>query len=397
MDKHSFAHKLKNEPIINSHAHHRPDFVHHGLDLEGVLRNSYVAWCGKLIPEDVSNKGAVDAWLKAVRSRSYFVWLEKSLMELYEIEQPLSANSWSIYDEAIINAHQDKTWHLNIQRKNCGYEAVVQETYWNPGQDNGHPEIFKAAYRFNSFFYGYDFKAKDHNGLNIQIMHNRSITSIEEYVHFLSEVLHEAKVRGSVGLKCALAYDRSLHFPKASAKEAQKGMEKGASLDDIQKFQSYIFDHVCSEAARLNLPIQVHTGLGLMKQSGAIELQSLIERNPDTKFLLMHGSFPWVGDIAGLTHVYPNVWADICWLPIISTTAASNLLHQLIDVCDADRVIWGCDTHVSEESFGAKLAFLHVLSSVLQERIDAGLMHRDAAEEYAKAIMHDNAAKVFNL
>lgn len=136
MDKHSFAHKLKNEPIINSHAHHRPDFVHHGLNL-GVLRNSYVAWCGKLIPEDVSNKGAVDAWLKAVRSRSYFVWLEKSLMELYEIEQPLSANSWSIYDEAIINAHQDKTWHLNIQRKTAATKQWCKIRTGTPGKTMG--------------------------------------------------------------------------------------------------------------------------------------------------------------------------------------------------------------------------------------------------------------------
>ena len=44
-------------------------------------------------------------------------------------------------------------------------------------------------------------------------------------------------------------------------------------------------------------------------------------------------------DIAGLAHVYPNVWRTLL-ASLISTTAAHRLLHELIDVCDANRVIW---------------------------------------------------------
>ena len=77
-----------------------------------------------------------------------------------------------------------------------------------------------------------------------------------------------------------------------------------------------------------------------------------------------------VSDIAGLAHVYSNVWADLCWLPLISPTAAHRLMHELIDVCNTDRVVWGCDTWTSEESYGARLAFLEVLSQVLYERVE---------------------------
>jgi len=108
----------------------------------------------------------------------------------------------------------------------------------------------------------------------------------------------------------------------------------------------------------------------------------------------MHGSYPWTSDIAGLTHAYPNVWADLCWLPLISPTAAQSLMHELIDVCNADRLVWGCDTWTSEESYGARLAFLEVLSQVLYERIEKGMMCERDAIRYAKGIMHDNAASM---
>jgi predicted TIM-barrel fold metal-dependent hydrolase len=111
----------------------------------------------------------------------------------------------------------------------------------------------------------------------------------------------------------------------------------------------------------------------------------------------MHGSYPWIGDIAGLTHNYPNVWADICWLPLISSAAAYSLLHELIDVCDANRVVWGCDTWTGEESYGARLAFLDVLSRVLYERVEAGLLNEHDARHYAKAIMHDNAERLLGM
>ena len=134
-----------------------------------------------------------------------------------------------------------------------------------------------------------------------------------------------------------------------------------------------------------------------MIDSNAMQLQPLIARNPRTTFLLMHGSYPWTDDIAGLTHVYTNVWADLCWLPIISPAAAHRLMHELIDVCDADRVIWGCDTWTSEESYGARMAFLDGLSRVLSERMDAGLMREQDALRYARAILHDNLARLTNV
>lgn len=397
MDRSELLSWIEEQPIINSHSHHLPDHFHHNLTLENILRNSYVDWCGVPVPS-LDSEAEVSAWLNAVRTRSYFVWLEKALMELYRIDEPLHSGNIETYDEAIRKGHQDKDWHLRVLRENCQYDTIILDTYWSPGEDNGHRGLFKPAYRINSFFYGYNLSAKDHNGHNIQVLYNRYITDIDKYVRFIEEVLVEQKTADCVVLKCALAYDRGLDFGRTAKAEAQRALGNDDPTEaDVLLFQDYVFDHVCRIAAELELPIQIHTGLGLMKRSSAMQLQPLIDRHPHTTFLLMHGSYPWTSDIAGLCHVYPNVWADLCWLPLISPTAAHRLLHELIEVCDADRIIWGCDTWNSEESYGARLAFLDVLSRVLTERVVAGLMTYGDALRLAKWILHDNAARLLSL
>lgn len=385
--------RLQSQAIINSHSHHLQDKEHQMLSLENILTNSYVSWCDKPIPS-AESKDEISLFLNAVRNRSYFVWLEKALMELYNIDTNLNADTWSVYDQAIRKAHEDKNWHLEILHNKCNYEAIFLDAFWKPGDDNEHPDLFKPSYRVNSIFYGYNRKARDHNDNNFQVLENQSITDINEYVDLIDKVIRDKREAGCKVLKCALAYDRSLNFALARKENAQKAMKDNPDEDDIRAFQNYVFDKICEIAAELSMPVQIHTGLGLMAGSNAMQLQPLISRNPETTFWLMHGSYPWISDIAGLSHAYPNVWADLAWLPLISPTAAQRLMHELIDVCNADRVVWGCDTWTSEESYGARLAFLEILSQVLYERIEKGMMRECDAIQYAKAIMHDNAARI---
>lgn len=94
MNKNDMIFRLKSQPIISSHSHHLQDEEHHNLSLEKILSNSYVNWCGKPIPSGQS-KDEISVFLNAVRNRSYFVWLEKSLMELYKIDTYLNTDTWT--------------------------------------------------------------------------------------------------------------------------------------------------------------------------------------------------------------------------------------------------------------------------------------------------------------
>ena len=65
---------------------------------------------------------------------------------------------------------------------------------------------------------------------------------------------------------------------------AQKAMIDDPDEGDIRVFQNYVFDKICEIAAELSMPVQIHTGLGLMTGSNAMQLQPLIARNPNTTF-----------------------------------------------------------------------------------------------------------------
>lgn len=105
------------------------------LNLENVLRNSYVNWCAKPIPS-IQTKEEITVFLNAVRNRSYYVWLEKALMALYSIDEHLNADNWDVYDQAIRKSHEDENWHLKILHDKCNYEAVFLDAFWKPGDDN---------------------------------------------------------------------------------------------------------------------------------------------------------------------------------------------------------------------------------------------------------------------
>ena len=100
-----------------------------------------------------------------------------------------------------------------------------------------------------------------------------------------------------------------------------------------------------------------------------MNLVPMIEKHPETKFVLFHGGYPWVEEVAALAHNYSNVYADICWLPAICTSAAERLLHSLIEAArDASTITWGGDCWLVTESYAHTLAARHVIKKVLSER-----------------------------
>jgi len=369
------------------------------FNLDTLLENSYVNWCG--VPLEKTPQGRTE-YLNKVKFNSYFVWLQKSLQALYNIDEPLSAGNWDTFSHKIENAHKDENYHINVLRQKCKYHKVLLDAYRRPGSDNGHPDIFSPVFRINMFLFGYSPDVKDHNGNNSLSIYNnnKAIHDIDEYISFMKEIIIRKKQEGCVALKSAIAYDRDLNFMETPRHKAQKALncnECTRTEDDIRAFQDYVFFKICELAAELDLPIQCHTGLGQLKGTNAMLMHEVIKKNPETKFILFHCSYPWLDDINGLLHVHANVYPDLCWLPIISTSAAQRMLHELIEVGTSDKVCWGCDTWTSEESYGALLAVRYVLADVLGSKVKTGYFSLNDAKTVVDNVLYNNAACLYKL
>ena len=108
--------------------------------------------------------------------------------------------------------------------------------------------------------------------------------------------------------------------------------------------------------------------------------------------------FPWYNEIAGLAHNYNNIFIDMVWAPIISTSAATQALRQYIEISRTSHLIgWGSDTWTSEEAVGAVLAWKFVVSKVLSEMVDSAYIDLKKAEALAEKLMYKNNAELYGL
>ncbi|MGA2547141.1 MAG: amidohydrolase family protein [Rectinemataceae bacterium] len=381
---------------VSCHCHHLPDTEQRFDGLDAIIVRSYVEW--SLVPHGPGEKERA-AFLDLARHKSYFVWLERSLMEIYGLETGIDCGNWDELSRRIAAAYSDPEWHAKLLAERCRFRAAILDAYWAPGEDDGRPQLFKPSYRIDDFLGAWAPKKPNANGNSFHSLHGRRFGELDELVAFLRESVFAMKSRGAVALKSAIAYERGLEFQKADARLAASAIRKGEGAEpaEVEAFQSHLFFAACGIAAEAGLPFQIHTGLGQLRKTRALGLVDAIEANPDTKFVLFHGSYPWMDDIAALVHNFPNVYPDLCWLPLISTSRAVAFVKEMVELGTADKLTWGCDAHHGEESYGALLAARHVLAKAFSELVAEDWMDEEEAADYCARILDRNPRGLYGV
>ncbi|KNY28855.1 amidohydrolase family protein [Pseudobacteroides cellulosolvens] len=386
--------------IYSTHCHHREDSFYSHMSLDKILSNSYVTFTQPLAARNHDERAL---FLERNRYNTYLLWLEKAIRELYDIPERITANNWDEISQKITSAYENNSErHLDILRNHCRYNRVVQDAFWKPGSDLGHPDLFAPAYRINMFTYALDENPHDHDNVCLYEQCSRKSPpgDLEEFIVWMEEQITKKVNSGCSALKSALAYGRDLHYQPQDRDHIAKLYRMDKRLltgKDRHDFSDYVIDAACKIAAKLDIPFQHHTGLGAIDRTNAMQLRELIERNPDTKFVLFHGSYPWLEDVYALVHKYPNTYADLCWLPIISTSASQRMILELLEVGQTHRIHWGCDTWTSEESYGAVLAIEHALANVLSAQVDQGFYTHEDAVFIARRILRDNTKELYRI
>ncbi|WP_373893821.1 amidohydrolase family protein [Virgibacillus sp. CBA3643] len=402
-DKYGLNTMIQHTPIFSTHEHHREDDFHTKLNLDEVLRNSYVGW---LSPGHYMSQSSVPGdseierkrWLDTVRTNSYFVWLEKSINKIYQFEE-INEKNWDDISETISKSHQDPSFHLDILEKEAKYKRFVVDYYWDPGHNLSHPDYVSSAYRMDSWLFGFHSEcAGDHENVNPRDISDEDMKDLDAYEDAIRSELDKKKEE-VVAFKCTAAYSRSLSFARTKRSIAEKIFGRHpdqVSEEEKMAFSNYMFHFFLEVARERDLPIQIHTGLGKISGSNPMLLEPVIANNPDVKFVLFHGGFPWIYETAGLAHNYKNVYLDINWLPLISTKAAEIALHTYLEVIPSNsHISWGGDNWTSEESVGASMAFRHVVTKVLNDKIDNSFYRLKDAEDLIEKLFFRNAEELY--
>ncbi|MGI6367267.1 MAG: amidohydrolase family protein [Anaerolineae bacterium] len=385
-------------PVYSDHEHHLPDsFFTEGMSLDKSLSRTYVAWTG-FVPD--SGPASRAALLDNVRYNSYFVWYERGLQRMHGITEPLTMENWEYISGIVSKNHRqnpDLHWQALL---NNGYERLIQDAYWNPGDDMGHPEAFVPTFRIDKFLYGYHPDQVAPDDIYPWELYGFEGGTLDDYIACLRETVKRRHAAGLVAaLKCAEAYNRRLDFDqddRAAAEAAFGRPPELVSSEARRLFSNYVFNRCCELAAELQVPFQIHTGLGHLGGSNPMLLLPVLERHADTRFVLFHTGYPWIAEAAGLAHNYANVISSLTWTATISTTTAVRALQELLDVArSVNRITWGSDCWVPEESIGAQLAWRHVVAQALTERYEQGTLRAADVQPLACKLLFENNRNIY--
>lgn len=240
---------------------------------------------------------------------------------------------------------------------------------------------------------------------------DRHITSLEDYLESVFELIKRAKERGVVGIKDQSAYIRTLDYQLVPRYEAEKLFNRILSdprnslgWPESKPLNDYLFHQFMNFAKELNLPVQIHTGhmAGIrnrIEKTNAVLLTNIFELYQDVKFDLFHGNWPYIGEILFLGKNYPNVHIDLCWVNIIDPIYSEELYSRAVltvphvkingfggDYFDVPEYIV-CHLKIAREN----------MTRALVRLIKINWIDEDSAVEIARSWLFENPRSLFNL
>lgn len=361
-----------------------------------------------------------------IKNTAYARALEIVAKDLFEVEG-ISEKTYRVLSERIASSNK-KGWYREVLRKKANIQCCIVNF---PGKGR----IFAPPYGIEDSLDRIDQKLDmsiPPLGLDILrpvgvfdglvgILSLKQIGRLEkEYdvqIHTLDDLLgvldlsFEARIEeGIVGVKTALAYHRIIHYEKTTKYQAEEifngifhHLGEGISWEEARPLQDFLMHQVIRRAIEAKLPIQVHTGLqegtgNIITNSNPTHLVNLFVDYPEATFDLFHASYPYTGELTALAKNFPNVYADLCWMYVISPYAARRVLSEWIETLPSNKIFgFGGDYMIVEGAYAhAKMARDNV-ARVLTEKVEEGYFSPPEALEFARRILRDNPLEVFDL
>ena len=237
--------------------------------------------------------------------------------------------------------------------------------------------------------------------------------SLQEAETLLQNKLKETCSHRMVSLKTICGYRGGLKLIEPSTEAAQRDFTELKQELSIRKAEGlrierrpiyhYLLLQAFELAAELNVPVQIHCGIGdddadLIDCNPAL-MQPLFRsrRFSKTQFVLLH-CFPYVREAAFLCSLYANVFMDLSLSISLGSARGTNMISDALALAPSSKILAGTDGHSCPEShwYGA-LCWKRGLTGSLFNMINAGLLTQREAEEIGELVLHGNAIRLYKL
>ncbi|MBN1998518.1 amidohydrolase family protein [candidate division KSB1 bacterium] len=410
--------------VIDTHEHqHWPEEfgdVHMGfyhVIYTGYLMHDLVSAGSSWMDIEILDSLCMDAkWelfgksLNYCRAGSYYGHFIKGFQKLYDFDDLYftPSNIPALSRQIEKNYSDYRSWFDTAFHK-AGFELMFLDQYWRPFNTDLDPRYFALVFHINPLVM--QISQRPAAGEEPPSLYDQAkaagfvIKSLDDYLKFCEHLFEKNIAAKTVCVKNSLAYSRTLYFEDVPYAEANRLFQKDSnhlSQQEAKKLQDFMFHWIIQKSIHNDLPIQIHTGYlagngNTLENGKPVRLNNLFLKYHDVKFVLFHGGYPWTGEYAALGKMFPNVYLDLVWLPQISRQEAVQTLEEILDGVPYNKLFWGGDCSLIEESTGSLEFGKDIVSEVLSRRISRGLLTEDVAIDILQRIFRENAIEVFKL
>ena len=394
-------------PVIDCHEHtFLPESRPARVDLWTVMRNSDVG--DDLISAGMPgmdrsnlNWDRAAPYLPMMRNTGFYRSLILAFQCLFDFpDSEITSQNWESLSEAIADANARPDWYSTVlhQRGNIHLILRVQGEETDPfGVDRRY---FTPLINFDGWIRAGEPEAREQLAAKV----GGQSRTLNEYLAALDLAFEQTRARGASGVKSMLAYRRPLNFTQPDRTEIESIFcRRELSENEIRTLEDFLIHEVAERAGRFHLPYQIHVGYGSWQSNitaGAnpLFLNSLIESHRHTNFVLLHGGYPFIGEMATLAKNHPNVFIEAGWLAYIAPSAYRRAMGEWLDSVPMNKILaFGADCLHIEQTLGALILTRRLITQVINNKMTDSAWNESLALECATRLLSRNAVELYDL
>ncbi len=348
----------------------------------------------------------VEPYWEACRLTGYGRALDLAAQGIYGIDGVRGETVEKLNDAFL--AARKKGSHYRRVLKDLSHIRVSVADIW--GETKADPDFFRVAYNIGGMVSPSSLKDIDRLAGQAGVRPR----SLNDWLDICEAAIENAIADGVACLKCAIAYDRSLHFSRATFAQAEAGWnsirsERNLTYWDMLRlhpgadFENFMMHHILRIAEKKGLAVQFHTGLqegngNILANSNPLLLTNLLLDYTGVRFDLFHCSYPFMGELGALCKNFANAYIDMCWGHIISPRACMLALDEWLDAVPFSKIsAFGGDYCFVDGVYGHQALARENVCKTLSRKVLAGEMSTDRALAVAKAVLCDNPARILGV
>jgi hypothetical protein len=213
----------------------------------------------------------------------------------------------------------------------------------------------------------------------------------------------------AIAVKSQHAYSRTLDWQAREDSDAEAVLQKlmreePITVEETLCLGDWGWARGVELAGKHNLPFKIHTGY--YAGNGGMPMSRIPSRNlcdlviayPETRFVLMHISYPYSDELIAMTKHFPNVYADLCWAWSINPLHSMDFVRRFIHAAPVNKLFaFGGDTFRPTSAVGYAVQTRRWLTRALTAEVSDGYLSMSQAKQVASKIMHDNQYECFDI